>query len=191
MQSRGDSNIESSPRSRRTRWRMPRSTRRADRPSRRGARLASRVSAAIAADCHLTRARGPWAVVAASGHTRLPSAEARSYFDAPRPASPRFRHVEGEDWTWLHVGFVTRPSSARRFKAIGSVAGAVFTWRGGDRNTARHAAKVEHGAGGARGTIACASGSRRVSVARGRRRRMSLSFATQTRRAGAARRAAV
>jgi diguanylate cyclase (GGDEF)-like protein len=70
---------------------------------RRGARLASRVSAIVAADfVILTRAAGPWAVVAASpGQHPFASADALASFDALTPGIAAIRDVDGEDWTLL------------------------------------------------------------------------------------------
>jgi diguanylate cyclase (GGDEF)-like protein len=70
---------------------------------RRAARLASRVSAIIAADfVILTRAAGPWSVVAASpGPHPFSSAAALASFDALPPGIAAVRHVDGDDWTLL------------------------------------------------------------------------------------------
>ena len=70
---------------------------------RRASRLALRVSAVVAADfVILTRAAGPWSVVAASpGPHPFASAEALASFDALTPGIAAVRHVDGEDWTLL------------------------------------------------------------------------------------------
>jgi hypothetical protein len=70
---------------------------------RRAVRLASRVSAIVAADfVILTRAAGPWSVVAASP-TQHPfsSSEALASFETLTPGIAAVRHVDGDDWTLL------------------------------------------------------------------------------------------
>jgi len=73
-----------------------------DREARAG-RLASRVSAIVAADVvMLARAAGAWSVVAAApGDHPFASIDALASFDALTAGIAAVRHVNGEDWTLL------------------------------------------------------------------------------------------
>jgi len=69
---------------------------------RRAGRLATRVSAIVAADVVLlARAADGWAVVAAAGHHPFTSSEALAAFDSLTAGIAAVRTIDGEDWTLL------------------------------------------------------------------------------------------